>query len=101
MLTNIATWRIVSLNNLTLSLRRDCLESSRFAVMTIEPNRVYTFDEVLKLLQLSPVTLRKLVRSGDVPASKLGKQYRFLGTELIRALERGSTHVKQPSLFEG
>ena len=69
--------------------------------MNIEPNRVYTFDEVLKLLQLSPVTLRKLVRNGDVPASKLGKQYRFLGTELIKALEKGKTHVQQPSLFQG
>lgn len=63
--------------------------------MNIEPNRVYTFDEVLRVLQLSPVTLRKLVRNGDVPASKLGKQYRFLGAELLKALEKRKNHVQQ------
>jgi len=61
--------------------------------LDIEPNRVYTFDEVLEVLKLSPVTLRKLVRSGDVPASKLGKQYRFLGAELLKALENLKNHV--------
>ena len=61
--------------------------------MDIEPNRVYTFDEVLKVLKLSPVTLRKLVRNGDVPASKLGKQYRFLGAELLRAFENKQQHA--------
>ena len=55
--------------------------------MEIEPNRVYTFDEVLGLLKLSPVTLRRLIRSGKIPAIKLGKKYRFLGFELLRALE--------------
>jgi len=61
--------------------------------LDIEPNRVYTFDEVLEVLKLSPVTLRKLVRNGDVPASKLGKQYRFLGAELLKALENRRNHV--------
>ncbi len=63
--------------------------------MDIEPNKVYTFDEVLELLRLSPVTLRKLVRSGDIPASKLGKQYRFLGADLLKALEKTQNHVRQ------
>lgn len=53
--------------------------------MEIEPNRIYTFDEVLELLKLSPVTLRKLIRTNKVPATKLGKQYRFLGASLISA----------------
>jgi excisionase family DNA binding protein len=61
--------------------------------MEIEENRVYTFDEVLEILKLSPVTLRRLVRKGDIPAKKLGKQYRFLGAELIKALG-GNSDVK-------
>ena len=56
--------------------------------MEIAPNRVYTFDEVLELLRLSPVTLRRLIRTGNIPATKLGKQYRFLGSALLKALER-------------
>jgi excisionase family DNA binding protein len=56
--------------------------------MEIEPNRVYTFDDVLKILKLSPVTLRRLVRSDEIHATRMGKQYRFLGAELIRTLER-------------
>ncbi len=63
--------------------------------MDIEPNRVYTFDEILEVLKLSPVTLRKLVRNGDIPASKLGKQYRFLGADLLKALEKTQNHVRQ------
>lgn len=61
--------------------------------MDIEPNRVYTFDEILEVLKLSPVTLRKLVRNGDVPASKLGKQYRFLGAELLKAFNNRKNPV--------
>jgi excisionase family DNA binding protein len=55
--------------------------------MQIEANRVYTFDEVLEILKLSPGTLRRLVKKGVVPATKLGKQYRFLGSELLKRFE--------------
>jgi len=55
--------------------------------MEIVPNCVYTFEDVLKILKLSPVTLRKLVRQGYIPATKLGKQYRFIGSELLKTLE--------------
>jgi excisionase family DNA binding protein len=54
--------------------------------MDIETNRVYTFDEVLEIFKLSPVTLRKLVRSDEIHATKLGRQYRFLGAELMKIL---------------
>lgn len=56
--------------------------------MNIESNRVYTFDEVLEILKLSPVTLRKLVRKGAIHATKLGKQYRFLGSEIVETLKK-------------
>ena len=56
--------------------------------MEIVPNCVYTFEEVLKIFKLSPVTLRKLVRQGYIPGTKLGKQYRFIGSELLKTLER-------------
>ncbi len=68
-------------------------------VMNIEPNRVYTFHEVSKLLQLSPVTLRKLVRIGGLPASKLGKQYRFLGNEILKVLAEGKADAYQKPLL--
>jgi excisionase family DNA binding protein len=61
----------------------------------IAPNRVYTFDETRKLLKLSPVTLRKLIRNGDVPASKLGKQYRLLGVEILKVFEKRQDYVSQ------
>lgn len=57
--------------------------------MKIEANRVYTFDQVLKILKLSPVTLRRLIHSGDIPATRLGKQYRFLGSALLDMLKGG------------
>jgi excisionase family DNA binding protein len=61
--------------------------------MDIEPNRIYTFDEVSKVLKLSPVTLRKLIRNGDVPASKFGKQYRLLGVEILKVFEKRQEYI--------
>ena len=42
-------------------------------------------DQVAAKLDISSKTLRKLVRRGDVPAHRLGKQIRLSLDEVIRA----------------
>ena len=38
---------------------------------------VYTVEEFAKLFKLSPETVRILIRNGEIPAIRLGKQYRI------------------------
>ena len=61
----------------------------------IEPNRVYTFDEVLELFQFAPTTLRKLVTRGDIPATKLGRHWRFLGSDILGALSNAQPNANR------
>jgi excisionase family DNA binding protein len=52
----------------------------------IRPHAVYTIAEVCQLLRLGNVTVRRLVRSGQLPATRLGGPYRILGSALLAAL---------------
>jgi len=42
-------------------------------------------DQIAAKLDISSKTLRKLVRRGDIPAHRLGKQIRLSFDEVIRA----------------
>lgn len=38
---------------------------------------VYTVEEFAKLFKLSPEAVRTLIRNGEIPAIRIGKQYRI------------------------
>lgn len=38
---------------------------------------VYTVEEFAKLFKLSPEAVRSLIRRGEIPAIRIGKQYRI------------------------
>ena len=38
---------------------------------------VYTVEEFAKLFKLSPEAVRTLIRKGEIPAIRIGKQYRI------------------------
>ena len=40
-------------------------------------NKILTIPEAAKILKMDPITLRRLAKNGDVPAIKLGKQWRI------------------------
>ncbi len=64
----------------------------------IEPGRVYTLKEALELLVLSESTFRLLQRRGEVKGQKLGRQWRFLGSELLKLVEDKATpSTEEPS----
>ncbi len=49
-------------------------------------SEVMTTDDVVDYLKVSRKTLLKLVRNGEIPARKVGKNYRYLRKELEKYL---------------
>ena len=49
-----------------------------------------TIDEVAAYLNLHPLTVRRLAREGEIPAFKLGRQWRVKRELLERWLEESS-----------
>lgn len=47
-----------------------------------------TTDEVLSYLKVTPRTIYRLIRSGELPALRVGRQWRFRRTDLDAWLER-------------
>jgi excisionase family DNA binding protein len=47
-----------------------------------------TTEEVLSYLKITPRTIYRLIRSGELPAVRIGRQWRFRREDLDRWLER-------------
>lgn len=70
----------------------------------ILPNAVYTLEEVCQILQIHDSTARRWIKRGDIPARKIGRGYRFLGSDVLAGMERievSSNSIDKwvPSLF--
>lgn len=52
----------------------------------IKEKKVYTLEESANILNLSRSTMLKLIKSGELPSAKIGKQYRILGLFLLEYL---------------
>ena len=51
-----------------------------------EPHPIMTVDEVAEYLNLHPLTVRRLARDGEIPAFKVGRQWRVKRAILDRWL---------------
>jgi excisionase family DNA binding protein len=49
---------------------------------------ILTTREVAELLKLHPKTVNKLAKSGRVPAYRIGRQWRFRKSEILKLLEK-------------
>jgi excisionase family DNA binding protein len=49
---------------------------------------ILTTQEVADLLKLHPKTVNKLAKSGRVPAYRIGRQWRFRKSEVIKLLQK-------------
>jgi excisionase family DNA binding protein len=49
---------------------------------------ILTTQEVADLLKLHPKTVNKLAKSGRVPAYRIGRQWRFRKSEILKLLEK-------------
>ncbi|NUR52951.1 MAG: helix-turn-helix domain-containing protein [Acidobacteria bacterium] len=47
-----------------------------------------TTEEVLSYLKITPRTIYRLIRSGELPAVRIGRQWRFRRADLDQWLER-------------
>lgn len=54
-------------------------------------DRLYTTEQVAKLLQIHPLTVLKYINSGKLRAVKLGRVYRIMETSLQKFLENEMT----------
>jgi len=50
----------------------------------IDPNGIYTLDEVVKILDVSEKTLSKAIKSGELVAKKIGYGFKITGDNLLR-----------------
>ena len=50
---------------------------------------ILTIREVADLLKLHPKTVNKFAIAGKLPAYRIGRQWRFRKSEVLRALEKG------------
>jgi excisionase family DNA binding protein len=50
---------------------------------------IMTLGQTAEYLHLHPVTLRNKARKGEIPASKLGRQWRFSKAQLLAWIEKG------------
>lgn len=54
--------------------------------MHIEPNEVYTTKEVAELLKVSLPTIKRMLKDKRLKSTRIGKQHRFLGRDLLDML---------------
>jgi len=54
--------------------------------LEIRPNAVYTVAEVCQILRISDPTLRRWLKRSKLRGARLGRGYRFLGSQLLEAL---------------
>ena len=54
--------------------------------MQDKPDPIMTIDEVAEYLDLHPLTVRRLARDGEIPAFKVGRQWRVKRAILVRWL---------------
>jgi len=52
-----------------------------------------TMDEVLGYLRVTSRTIYRLIKTGDLPAVRIGRQWRFRQSDLDAWLDRQQTNV--------
>lgn len=67
----------------------------------IRPHAVYTIREVSQILKVSDATMRRWVKDGKIRTARVGRAYRFLGSQVLDALtaptiEQASSDASSP-----
>jgi excisionase family DNA binding protein len=71
--------------------------------MRIDENEVYTTKEVAELLKVSLPTIKRMLADGRLPSTRIGRQHRFLGRDILGILTSQSdlrTAVKSEEINE-
>ena len=62
-------------------MTRDAIEP-----MALFSEGVYTLQEACRFLRISEATARRWIKQGRLRGRKIGRDYRFLGRDLLRCL---------------
>lgn len=60
---------------------------------------VMTLDDAADFLKISSTTIYQLVRAGEVPARKVGREWRFLKSQLVTYLKQGGDSMTNSSVM--
>jgi excisionase family DNA binding protein len=60
------------------------------------PGGLLTVSEVANAMRVSNMTVYRLIKSGELPAVRVGKNYRLRETDLGRFLEERSVRTEGP-----
>jgi excisionase family DNA binding protein len=63
---------------------------------TFSTGRLFTVAEVAEAMRVSNMTVYRLIKSGELPALRVGKGYRIFESDLERFLSDRSVHVEGP-----
>ena len=58
--------------------------------------RLFTVAEVAAAMRVSNMTVYRLIKTGELPAVRVGKNYRLRETDLERFLEERSVRTEGP-----
>ncbi|MFC4637693.1 helix-turn-helix domain-containing protein [Deinococcus hohokamensis] len=58
-----------------------------------------TLDDAADFLKVSSTTIYQLVRAGEVPARKVGREWRFLKSQLVAYLKQGGDSMTYSSVM--
>ena len=64
------------------------------AQVSFAEGSLLTVAEVAAIMRVSNMTVYRLIRSGELPALRVGKGYRIFEADLERFLEGRSVHVE-------
>jgi len=59
-------------------------------------NKLLTVNEVAGILRVSNMTVYRLLKSGQIPAIRVGKNYRIKESDVNDYLDRGTQRIEKP-----
>jgi excisionase family DNA binding protein len=63
---------------------------------TFSTGRLFTVAEVAEAMRVSNMTVYRLIKTGELPALRVGKGYRIFEADLERFLSDRSVRVEDP-----
>ena len=63
---------------------------------TFVTGRLFTAAEVAEAMRVSNMTVYRLIKSGELPALRVGKGYRIFESDLDHFLSERSVRVEEP-----
>jgi len=70
--------------------------------MRIDENEVYTTKEVAEILKISMPTIKRLLKDKKLPSTRIGRQHRFLGKDILDILRNSRNIVEdEPQTLAG